>query len=102
MRFEETNDTIYCRFGENMNTIVCAEAAPVLAERIDTVLARTPGGNVVFDLKETRYICSGFLRLCILHGKKAGKERFRVENASDEVRNVFNMTGLTSLMSPSQ
>jgi len=101
MNFEETNDTVYCRFDGNLNTTVCADIAPTLAERIDAALAQHPEVNVVFDLKDTPYVVSAFLRLCVLYCKKVGKERFRVENASEDVRNIFDIAGLTGFLAPS-
>ena len=98
MKFEEIDGTIYCRFDESMNTNVCADASTMLEDTIDAALIQTPGIKVVFDMSETRYIASAFLRLCVLYNKKVGKENFRVENVSEDVRNVFNITGLTSML----
>ena len=98
MRFEEIDDTIYCRFEESMNTNVCAEAGTLLEDQIGAALTRTPGIKVVFDMSETHYIASAFLRLCVLYHKKVGKDNFRVENVSESVRNVFDVTGLTSIL----
>jgi len=98
MKFERIDDTIYCQFDESMNANVCADASTMLEEHIDTALAQMPGIKVVFDMSGTRYIASAFLRLCVLYHKKAGKENFRVENVSDDVRNVFDITGLTSIL----
>jgi anti-anti-sigma factor len=94
MNLEEINDTLYCRFEGNINATACADIGRTLTDYIDAALIRIPEINVVFDLKETRFIASSFLRLCVLCSKKVGKEHFRVENASEEIRNVFNIVGL--------
>ena len=98
MRFEEIDGTIYCRFDESMNTSVCTDAGALLEDHIGTALTRTPGIKIVFDMSETHYIASAFLRLCVLYHKKVGKDNFRVENVSESVRNVFDVTGLTSVL----
>jgi hypothetical protein len=98
MKFEETNDTIYCRFEGSINTTVCTNAGPVLADRINAAWIQNHGMSVVFDMKDAHYICSDFLRLCVLYSRKVGKERFRVENASEEIRNVFNIVGLPNML----
>lgn len=98
MRFEEIDDSIYCRFAESMNTSECTEAGTLLEEHIGAALTRIPGIKVVFDMSETHYIASAFLRLCVLYHKKVGKDNFRVENISENVRNVFDITGLTSIL----
>ena len=96
--FEETSDTIYCRFSGDINSIACTDVSTVLAEHLDDVLTRKPGICVRFDLKETRYICSSFLRLCLLYCKKAGKEHFRIENASEDIKKIFGIAGLNELI----
>ena len=102
MKFEEFDNTLYCRFDENMNANVCSTVSTALEDHIGAALTQTPGIKVVFDMSGTRYIASAFLRLCVLYHKKVGKENFRVENVSDDVRNVFNITGLTSMLSGGQ
>ena len=102
MKFEEIDNTLYCRFDENMNAHVCSNVSTALEDNIGAALKQTPGIQVVFDMSGTRYIASAFLRLCVLYHKKVGKENFRVENVSDDVRNVFNITGLTSMLSGGQ
>ena len=98
MKIEEIAGTIYCRFEESLNANVCADVVPVLADQIETALARTPGIKVVFDLSETRYIASAFLRLCVLYHKKVGKGNFRIENISEDVQSVFHSTGLNGML----
>ena len=98
MNFETTSDTIYCRFEGAVNTTICTEVSPVLAEHIDAALTQHSEINVIFDLQNAQYVCSAFLRLCVLYYKKVGRERFRVENASEEVRNIFDIAGLTNLL----
>ena len=98
MIFDENNDTIYCRFAGNLNTTTCAEVSSALSEHVDSALTRILDIKVVFDLANTHYVASSFVRLCVLYCKKVGKDRFRVENASVEIRNVFDIVGLTDLL----
>ncbi|MCL2005149.1 MAG: STAS domain-containing protein [Planctomycetaceae bacterium] len=98
MKIDEIDGTIYCRFEESVNANVCSDVAHVLAEQIESALARTPGIKVVFDMNGTRYISSAFLRLCVLYHKKVGKENFRCENVSDDVQSVFLSTGLDGIL----
>jgi anti-anti-sigma factor len=98
MNFEERDGTLYCRFDESMSANVCSEISTELADQIAAALVRTPDIKVVFDMSGTRYIASAFLRLCVLYHKKVGKGNFRVEHVSEDVRNVFNITGLTGML----
>ncbi len=99
MIFEETARTLYCRFDKNVDTTLCSEIAPQLRDRIADAEKRISDLNIVFDMTQTEYISSAFLRLCILHGKQVGLSHFRVENVSDEVRHVFEITGLIGILS---
>ena len=50
--------------------------------------------SLVFDFAKLEYISSAGLRLVITAYKKmAGKEGFRIINVSDEVFDVFSLTG---------
>ena len=50
--------------------------------------------SLVFDFANLEYISSAGLRLVIAAYKKmAGKEGFRIVNVSDEVYDVFSLTG---------
>ena len=50
--------------------------------------------SLVFDFSKLEYISSAGLRLVIAAYKKmAGKEGFRIVNVSDEVYDVFSLTG---------
>ena len=51
--------------------------------------------SLVFDFAELEYISSAGLRLVIgAYKKMAGKDGFKIVNVSDEVFDVFNLTGL--------
>lgn len=50
--------------------------------------------SLVFDFAKLEYISSAGLRLVIAAYKKmAGKEGFKIVNVSDEVYDVFSLTG---------
>jgi anti-anti-sigma factor len=49
---------------------------------------------IVFDLSDVTFIASAFLRLCIMSAQKAGKENFRIAQATPAVRHVFGIAGL--------
>lgn len=98
MLFEEQDDTLLCRFGDELNSETCETLAPRLAERIDRVLGTNPEANIVFDLRDTRYATSAFLRLCVLHCKRVGEKRFQVLNLNENVKRIFSTSGLLEIM----
>ncbi len=99
MQFEKTADTLKCIFESQLNTTVCTEIGPELANAVNTAVRESPGIRIEFDLERTEYICSAFLRLCLLHCKLVGVPRFRVSHASSNVKDVFDMAGLSEMMS---
>ena len=68
------------------------QTAPQLEKELS---ALDPGrASLVFDFANLEYISSAGLRLVIAAYKKmAGKEGFRIVNVSDEVYDVFSLTG---------
>ena len=67
------------------------QTAPQLEKELS---ALDPATSLVFDFANLEYISSAGLRLVIAAYKKmAGKEGFRIVNVSDEVYDVFSLTG---------
>lgn len=98
LTFEEDKNTLRCRFAGELNSDRCAELEEDLAARIVPSIAAEPLRAIVFDLIETRYISSAFLRLCLFYCKKVGAERFAIEGASFDLKKVFEISGFTELM----
>ena len=74
-------------------------AAALEAEEILKPLYNTNGKDVVIDCAELEYIASSGLRILlgILKGAKANGSKVVLRNVNDEIKNVFNLTGFTSL-----
>lgn len=74
-------------------------AAALEAEEILKPLYNTNGKDVVIDCTELEYIASSGLRILlgILKGAKANGSKVVLRNVNDEIKNVFNLTGFTSL-----
>jgi anti-anti-sigma factor len=99
MKYEQIDGTLFCRFDAEMDTISCTEITNELATQIDTAFQANPELKITFDLIETRYIASSFLRLCIQYCKKVGKEQLKIINVSDNIREVFEIAALTDVLS---
>ena len=68
------------------------QTSPELEEALSDLDERVT--SLVFDFANLEYISSAGLRLVIAAYKKmAGKEGFRIVNVSDEVYDVFSLTG---------
>jgi anti-anti-sigma factor len=85
-----------------MDTITCSQIKDELAEQINSALQANSNLKITFDLNKTDYIASSFLRFCVQYYKLVGgNERFVVINASDDIKNVFEIAALTEML-PSQ
>lgn len=54
--------------------------------------------DVVFDFAELDYISSAGLRVLMVAFKRQGGRGVAIEHASDEVREVFDITGFSGLL----
>jgi anti-anti-sigma factor len=51
---------------------------------------------VVFEMNDVTYVCSAFLRVCILVAKTVGVGNFTLLDPSPQIKRVFKMAGLSS------
>ncbi|MDR3182465.1 MAG: STAS domain-containing protein [Planctomycetaceae bacterium] len=103
MKFTETGNTLLCNFTGRLDGEVCAEIERPLKSRINEFFTKqqhqdNQKAQLVFDLNGVDYISSAFLRLCLIHCKLAGKTSFTVARTSNNVYNVFRISGFTEIM----
>lgn len=94
MIFEEQGNKLHILFGTELNSMVCSEIEKPLNEQIQSAAKKHPDLVLEFDLKNTKYITSAFLRLCIFHAKQVGRKNFHLLNLNENVRHVFDVSGL--------
>lgn len=109
--FQSKAGTLYCYFPARMDTPASIEIMDLFNEKLTEIMDNTPmeepesvtagPGNmkIVFDLNGVDYICSAFLRLCIVAGKSVEKGCFTVVNTEPNVLKVFKTAGLDTLFS---
>ncbi len=85
---KDENGNLVCSFKGRMDAHKSAEIEELL---FDTVLKAS--AHVIFDLKDTEYVSSAFLRICVKTAR-AAKGRLKIINLSVANMNVFKMTGL--------
>ena len=76
-------------------TITSANAA-----EFDEAIAEEPGARdgIVIDARDLEYISSAGLRVLLAAKKRCGEKEFRIINVSDDVMNVFDVTGFSEIM----
>lgn len=99
MQFIQCDGRLVCRFGPELNGASCEKFILELMEKVETALEKNPELELEFDLRETNYITSAFLRICIVHLKKMGRDKFHLSNLNETVRNSFTSSGLLEIMS---
>lgn len=92
--FKEENNQLVMAFIGRLDT-----AAAVQTEKEMQVLYDCDGRDIVFDCKELDYISSSGLRLFLglLKVAKPKGSRVCISGLSNDLRQVFNMTGFTNL-----
>ena len=92
--FKEENNQLVMAFIGRLDT-----AAAVQTEKEMQVLYDCDGRDIVLDCKELDYISSSGLRLFLglLKVAKPKGSRVCISGLSNDLRQVFNMTGFTNL-----
>ncbi len=90
-KFENNELTIYLE--GNVDT----SNAEQVGKQIDEIRASYPNGKMILDMEKLAYISSAGLRQ-ILRLKKAEKGNFKIINCSNDVYEIFSMTGFAEMM----
>ncbi|MHC1708554.1 MAG: STAS domain-containing protein [Bacteroidales bacterium] len=93
--FQIINDKLICQLEDRLDTISCQKLEWDLDMRITENQK-----YIVFDLAQTEYISSSFLRICIRMLNLIGHERFSVIHVNQNVMQVFAMANLTEICTP--
>ena len=80
----------------NLSGKIDSNNAGVIESEISSQLAKCPNEIPIFDAENLSYISSAGLRVLLKLGKKSGA-KLDVINVSDDVYNIFEVTGFTEL-----
>jgi len=70
--------------------------APELEAEVENLPADTE--SLIFDLENLEYLSSAGLRVLLFGKKTMGNKEMRILNASDEVLEIFDVTGFTDIL----
>lgn len=59
---------------------------------------RQPEDSLVFDIGGVDYIASSFIRICVIHAKQSGSNRFSIINCQPFVKKTFKISGLDEIL----
>ena len=87
---ERNGNTLKIALEGRLDSSNASELEQVLTEEL-------PGSEeLIFDLKDLRYMSSAGLRLFLISRKKVGL--IRVRNANETIREIFEMTGISTIV----
>jgi anti-anti-sigma factor len=98
MKYQSESGTLTVFFDAEINTINCETIKNELNEAVAAAVKENPAVKVVFDLAETKYIASAFLRLCLFNHKIIANGNFSVVHVSDNIKEVFDISALTAIL----
>jgi anti-anti-sigma factor len=93
VKYDAKDGRLVCEFPGNMDTESCHAISDELLSRIAE--SKTP---IVFDMRNVDYVASIFLGLCISVAKKVGRGSFSFVNIRPNVRKVFKIAKLDTLL----
>jgi len=91
--FSIVEEKLICNFPERMDTENCNKCAEDLYEKV-----HSENKPVVFNLEKVNYVSSMFLSVCIEIFKQIGKGNFSLVNVQPNVKKVFKIAGLETLL----
>ena len=92
MKIDECDGKLVCALDGHLDTVQSQKLEAELNPRLKPSLA------VVFDMNAVTYICSGFLRVCIMVAKVVGARQFKLQGLTPPIRRVFMMAGMSDLL----
>ena len=67
-------------------------------EQLDTLNEKDPFQQLVFDLEKLEYLSSTGLRIFLMMAKRLGSDHLFVDNANTLVKEIFDTTGFSEVV----
>jgi anti-sigma B factor antagonist len=94
IRCQQIGDTLQVALVGRLDTLSAPELLKMLDERSETDGFR----ELVFDLAQLEYLSSTGLRIFLMMAKRIGGDHLFVDNANPFVREIFETTGFTDVV----
>ena len=94
LQYQQTGDTLQVTLVGRLDTLSAPELLKMLDERSETDGFR----ELVFDLAQLEYLSSTGLRIFLMMAKRIGGDHLFVDNANEFVREIFETTGFTDVV----
>ena len=84
----ENGENLIIKFPSKLSTTESQEIEKELLDKIED------GSKIIhFDFEGVTFICSYFLRVCLMVYKKVGRNRFELDKVSPQIKKVFMIAG---------
>ena len=94
IRYQRSGDTMHVVLKGRLDTL----SAPELMEIMDRLSQEESFHQLVFDLENLEYLSSTGLRVFLMMAKRLGSDHLFVDNANELVREIFDTTGFSSVV----
>jgi anti-anti-sigma factor len=91
MSIDESDGRLVCTLEGHFDTAQSQRLEAELKARLK------PSQAVTFDMQGVTYVCSNFLRVCVMVAKAAGAGHFRLLGVSPPIKRVLKMAGMSGL-----
>ena len=93
----QSDQTLTCTFEKNIDANVANTASKEIKNKLDELIGINNKSNdlkIVFDLSNTDYASSLFLRVVVMTANRISKDNFIITNANQFIRDLFKTSGL--------
>ena len=94
IRYQHSGDALQIALKGRLDTL----SAPELMELFDKLCAGEPFAKLVFDMENLEYLSSTGLRVFLMMAKRLGSENVFVDNANALIRDIFDTTGFSEVV----
>jgi acetyl-CoA synthetase len=95
--FSAPSNTLTCSFGKKLDANITNELSSQMKSKIDEIIGKDKKSDdlkIIFELKNTDYISSLFLRLVVMTAGRVSKNNFQVKNVNQFISDLFKTSGL--------
>ncbi|MEI6393427.1 MAG: STAS domain-containing protein [Verrucomicrobiota bacterium] len=91
MKIEECDGRLVCTLEGHFDTAQSQELEATLKALLK------PTQAVTFEMHGVTYVCSCFLRVCVIVSKAAGTGHFTLRGVAPPIKRVFKISGMSEL-----
>ena len=95
--YDQAENQLTCKFGEKVDANAANESSKIIKDKIDELIGinqKSDKLKIVFDLKDTDYASSLFLRVVVMSANRIDNKNFCINEPNQFIRDLFKTSGL--------